>query len=66
MWDLVIYPTWRNEGFSGSATLALDKELGTMQVILESLCKLTSSAHNSARLTGWDLRRGPGVLGHWR
>jgi ribosomal protein S18 acetylase RimI-like enzyme len=44
VWDLVIYPTWRNQGFAKSAMLAMEQELRTMQV---TRITLNVFAHNS-------------------
>jgi ribosomal protein S18 acetylase RimI-like enzyme len=44
VWDLVIYPTWRNQGFAKSAMLAMEHELQTMQV---TRITLNVFAHNS-------------------
>jgi ribosomal protein S18 acetylase RimI-like enzyme len=44
VWDLVIYPTWRNQGFAKSAMLAMEQELQTMQV---TRVTLNVFAHNS-------------------
>ena len=44
VWDLVIYPTWRNQGFAKSAMLAMEQELQTMQV---TRITLNVFAHNS-------------------
>jgi ribosomal protein S18 acetylase RimI-like enzyme len=44
VWDLVIYPTWRNQGFARSAMLAMEQELRTMQV---TRITLNVFAHNS-------------------
>jgi ribosomal protein S18 acetylase RimI-like enzyme len=43
VWDLVIYPTWRNQGFAKSAMLAMEQELQTMQV---TRITLNVFAHN--------------------
>jgi ribosomal protein S18 acetylase RimI-like enzyme len=44
MWDLVLYPAWRNRGFAKSAMCAMEQELRTMQV---TRITLNVFAHNS-------------------
>jgi ribosomal protein S18 acetylase RimI-like enzyme len=44
VWDLLIYPTWRNQGIAKSAMLAMEQELRTMQI---TRITLNVFAHNS-------------------